>query len=468
MTHVHLVGIGGSGLSAIALVLLESGYTVSGSDQQLSPLARRVQAAGARVEAGHRAENIRGADLLVRSSAIGDDNVEVQAARAAGIPVYKRADYLGQLMHGRQAIAVAGTHGKTTTTAMLAWMLAALGTDPSYIIGGVSANLGANAHAGRGPFFVIEADEYDHMFLGLQPHLAVVTNVEYDHPDCYPTPQEFHQAFLDFAGRLQPGGVLVGCTDDPGAARLLAETARQGLPTVAYGLAERRGRAQPDYLAAHPRPNQAGGFSFELVRRSEQGSAQPPLAVALRVPGLHNVCNALAALAVADRLGLPLEQAGRALAAFAGTGRRFAILGEARGITIIDDYAHHPTEIRATLAAARARYPGRRIWAVWQPHTYSRTRTLFDAWLAAFQDAERVLVTEIYPAREAAPADGFSARQVVDALWHAEARFVPGLDEARAILLAELAEGDVVLVLSAGDAERLSAQVLQALQAPPG
>jgi len=452
MTHVHFIGIGGTGLSAIARVLLESGDLVSGSDRQFSPLAQAVQYAGARVFVGHQSENVSGADLVVRSSAVPDDNVEVQAALAAGIPVLKRADFLGRLMEGRQGIAIAGTHGKTTVTAMIAWMLTELKQDPTFIVGGVISNLGTNARAGRGPAFVIEADEYDRMFLGLKPQVAIVINVEHDHPDIYPTPEDFHQAFGDFVGGLTPGGLLLACGDDPGAMSLIPVAEVNGIRTLTYGI---RG-TQCDYYAQNLRTNQAGGFTFDVY------GLAAAISVALQVPGTHNVQNALAALVIADQLGLPLADAAQALAEFRGTGRRFEVMGEARGVTLIDDYAHHPTEIRATLAAARSRYPDRELWAVWQPHTYSRTQTLFDEFAAAFEEAHHVLVTEVYRARE--PFDpNFSSVQVVDAMGHPDAHFVPDLDAAVSYLLTHLKSGDVMLVLSAGDADRISVEVLVGL-----
>jgi UDP-N-acetylmuramate--alanine ligase len=453
MKHVHFIGIGGTGLSAMALVLLESGVQVSGSDHQLSPLARQVQAAGGQVFIGHQAEHVLGADLVVRSSAIPNDNVEVRAARKAGIPVYKRADFLRELTAGRQTLAVAGSHGKTTTTAMLAWLLSALGQDPSYIIGGVALNLGSNAHAGEGRFFVIEADEYDRMFLGLNPQLALVTNVEHDHPDCYPTPQDFFQAFVAFTERLEPQGTLLVCSDDPGAERLALLAERMGHTLLRYGLGE-----AAEYRAQDLSPA-AGGTRFELA-----GVFEAALAVQLRLPGEHNVRNALGALAAVQELGLSLEVAVTALQEFRGTGRRFELRGEAGGVTVVDDYGHHPTEIQATLAAARSRYPGRPLWAVWQPHTYSRTRTLLERFAAAFDQADHVLVTEIYAAREPAPKDGFGGQQAAQALHHPDVRFTPGLEDAQRELLAHLRSGDVVLVFSAGDADQLSGQVLAALQ----
>ncbi len=457
---VHLIGIGGTGLSAIARVLLESGYTVSGSDRYLSPLAESLRQAGVQVFVGHRAENVGRADVVVRSSAIPDDNVEVRAAQAANIPVLKRADFLGQLMSGRLGIAVAGTHGKTTTTAMLAWVLTALGQDPSFIIGGVSNNLGTNARAGQGQIFVIEADEYDRMFLGLRPRVAVVTSIEHDHPDCYPSAADFYQAFLDFAECLPEESILLACGDDRGAARLLQETADRGQNALSYGIWGR----DYDYLVSAIRPNQQGCFTFEATCNLQSETYQTPLNISLQVPGKHNVLNALATVAVVHQLGLPVEGAAQALGAFQGTGRRFELRGEVSGVAVIDDYAHHPTEIQSTLNAARMRYPGRRLWAVWQPHTYSRTRTLFDEFANAFLNCDHVLVTEIYPSREPPPVDGFSSRQVVAAMQHPDVHYMADLNQATAFLLGRLEAGDVLLVMSAGDADQISTHVLAALQ----
>jgi UDP-N-acetylmuramate--alanine ligase len=463
--RVHLIGIGGTGLSAIARVLLESGYYVSGSDRQLSPLAKELQNAGAIVYVGHSSDHVADADLVIRSSAIPDDNVEVQAAYLAGIPVIKRAEFMGELLSGRIGIAVAGTHGKTTTTAMIACMLVALNQDPSFIIGGVSANLGTNAYAGKGQVFVIEADEYDRMFLGLAPQVAVVTNIEHDHPDCYPTPEDFYQAFQLFLGRLSPDGLLVACSDDRGAARLLAEARTEGRRSVSYGLASWLGRPPVDLSAHQLEPNAHGGYRFTAVRRANRDQETSlDVVVDLQVPGQHNVRNALAALAVASELGLPLEQAAQALGNYRGTGRRFELRGEEGGVAVIDDYAHHPTEIRATLSAARARFPGRALWVVWQPHTFSRTRTLLDEFATAFGEADHVLVTAIYAAREAEPEDGFSAQRVVASMQHPDTHYIPELIKVTGYLLENLESGDVLLVLSAGDADQVSAQVLAGLQ----
>ncbi len=473
VNHIHIIGICGSGLSGIALVLLERGLTVSGSDRQPSSLLLKLREAGAHITIGHHPENVQGAQLVLRSSAIPDDNVEVQAAREMGVPVVKRNEFFSWLTHAPdtqvgsappQTIAVAGTHGKTTTTAMLSYVLVSLDLDPSYIIGGISANLAGNAHAGRGSLFVIEADEYDHMFLGLSPTIAIVTNIEHDHPDCYPTPESFYQAFVEFANRLIPDGVLIGCGDDPGASRLLSEMADKGKITrLNYGT-----NGPPlflNYRASNLHLNAEGGFDFQVV--SQQPDFANPLKVSLQVPGEHNVRNALAVVATAHHLHLPLEAVAKALQEYRGTDRRFEVRGESLEITVIDDYAHHPSEIRATLAAARSRYAGHTLWAVWQPHTYSRTRTLFDDFTRAFNDADHVLVTEIFPAREPAPADGFSAKQIVQAMTetgsHQDVHYMADLNQAQQYLLAQLGPGDVILVLSAGDANLLSQQLLAAL-----
>jgi UDP-N-acetylmuramate--alanine ligase len=459
MTHVHFIGIGGSGLSAIARLLRESGYEVTGSDRALSSFAADLQNMGVQIFIGHHPRNIAGADWIIRSSAIDEDNSEVKAAKSAGIPVYKRADFLGQLMSEKTGIAVAGTHGKTTTTAMIAWMLYAMQRDPSFIVGGTLNNLKVNAHAGQGTAFVIEADEYDRMFLGLKPQIAVVTNLEHDHPDCYPIFEDMYSAFQDFVDLLPADGTLIVCAEDEGAATLLTHARRKGLNIISYSIQGEMTINSPQWMQARTlAPNDRGGFDFTAMNNI---GSSAEVSVSLQVPGEHNVRNALAALAVASTLGLPLQEAADALAQFTGTGRRFEVRGEVNGVTVIDDYAHHPTEIRATLAGAKKRYPTHRIWAVWQPHTYSRTQTLFYEFSRAFSDADEVLVTEIYASRE--PKQDFSSAEVVSAMPHSSARYSGSLAETTKLLREHLRPGDVVIVLSAGDADQISADLLKGL-----
>ncbi len=459
MTHVHFIGIGGSGLSAIARLLIESGYTVTGSDKAMTTFGADLQQAGATVYIGHHPRYVKGADWVVRSSAIPDDNVEVKAAQMAGIPVYKRADFLGKLMADKIGVAVAGTHGKTTTTAMLAFVLTEMERSPSFIVGGVLKNYGVNARAGGGDTFVIEADEYDRMFLGLKPRIEVITNVEHDHPDCYPTYADMVAAFESFIALLPPNGTLIASVEDTGAAALLNNARRNGHRVVAYSLqGDITIQAQQWVQARNVNPNERGGFDFDAVTNfGDEQSAK----VSMQVPGEHNVRNALATLAVIATLGLSVKEASVALRRYAGTGRRFDVQGEPRGVLVVNDYAHHPTEIRATLAAAKARYPKRRIWAVWQPHTYSRTKTLFKDFVEAFHDADEVIVTEVYAARE--PKEDFSSEEIIKAMKRRSARFIASTEDATEFLLHYVRKGDVVLVLSAGDADQISEDLLHAL-----
>ncbi len=461
MTRVHFIGIGGSGLSAIARLLKESGYVVTGSDRTLSSFALDLQSEGVNVYVGHHPRNVSGADIVIRSSAIADDNPEVAAATQKGIPVYKRSDFLGRLMADQTGIAVAGTHGKTTTTAMIAWTLYAMNRDPSFIVGGTLNNLKVNARAGKGNHFVIEADEYDRMFLGLKPHIAVVTNLEHDHPDCYPTYEDMYAAFQSFVDLLPQDGTLIACAEDDGAVSLLTHARRKSLNVSSYSLQSEMTINSPQWMQARKTiPNQRGGYDFSVM--TNVGGGMNSVDVSLQVPGEHNVRNAMATLSVIATLGLPLQEAADALSQFTGTGRRFEICGEVKGVTVIDDYAHHPTEIRATLAGAKARYPGRRIWAVWQPHTYSRTQTLFFEFSRAFGDANEVLVTEVYASREA--KQEFSSAEVVSAMPHPSARYSGTVAETTEYLLKNLRSGDVLLVLSAGDADQISAEVLKRFQ----
>lgn len=450
---MHLVGVGGSGMSAVARVLLEQGALVSGSDLVVSMPARVLASDGVQVFEGHHPRNLGGAEIVAVSSAIPESNVEVRAARAAGLRVMKRPELLGALMGGKTGIAVAGTHGKTTTTAMIATILLAAGQDPTIIVGGVVEGLNTNARFGRGPHFLIEADEYDRTFLSLSPTVAVVTNIEHDHPDCYATLADVRAAFEEFADLVPIHGLLAVCSDDPLARALGVRRRVAKGDTVYFGLGE-----DASWRAEEVRPNFAGGVDFLAVRdRQVQGL------VRLRLPGAHNASNAMAAFAVADHLGIAFQTAREALTGFRGVGRRFEFKGEERGVAVVDDYAHHPTEIRAVLLAARDRYPGRRIWAVWQPHTYSRTDALYDDFTRAFAQADRVIVLPIYAARET-DSRGLSASGLATDMRSPGAAAVESFGQAVDMLLEQVRAGDVVLTLGAGDGNLVGELLLEKLR----
>ena len=454
--RVHLVGIGGSGMSAIAWLLLGRGFAVSGSDLQQSELMTALREAGAVVHVGHNARNVSGAELVVISSAVPRENVEVVAAREAGIPVLKRADLLGQLMTGTVGIAVAGTHGKTTTTSMIAHILLATGRDPSLVAGGILPELGRNGRAGESNLFVVEADEYDYMFLGLRPQIEIVTNLEHDHPDLFDTPAVYLSAFLKFVGRLPSGGTLICDHDDVGARQLLAESNRDDIEVITYGIDD--ALTGVHFRAVALQPNQLGGTDFVILRSGETlGLAR------LRVPGEHNVRNALAAIVACDKVGVAFNEMVQALMSFGGVGRRFQLVGEVRDVAVIDDYAHHPTEIRVTLAAARQRYPGRRLWAVWQPHTYSRTRLLKSEFARCFDVADRVIVLDVYRSREK-DTMGVSAAQIVSDMDHPYARHIGSREDAASYILDRVVPGDLIITLGAGDGDEVGKWILAGLR----
>ncbi len=455
MEHIHFIGIGGTGLSAIAKVLLEQGLQVSGSDLHSSPLFDSVRDAGGTVFLGHKAEYIQGADLVIRSSAIPAENPEIQAAMEAGIPVLKRSEFISQLTTGKKVLAVAGSHGKTTTTSMVTWILSDQGLDPSFIVGGVVTDLDTNARAGSGECFVIEADEYDYMFLGLRPSIAVVTNVEHDHPDMFPTPESFQDAFRRFVANLEPGGTLILCGQNLEALSL-RDVLKSGQKLKVYGFQN----PELDYSADDFQANRDAGMDFDLSIKDTDG--QYRLRVSLQIPGKHNVLNALAAFAVADSLGIDREKIARSLGRFTGSGRRFEIRGEFGGVLLVDDYGHHPTEIQATLSAARSAYPDRYIRAVWQPHTYSRTSTLFEGFTEAFLGADQVLVLDVYEAREEKPVD-FQIENLVKAIKHDNVLYLPVIDQAAAYLEEELTAGDMLLIFTAGDAIEINDRIEKTL-----
>ncbi len=446
--HIHLIGIGGTGLSAIAKVLLEQGHIVSGSDMYRSPLAASIEEAGATVFIGHDAKNIAGAEVIIVSSAIPMTNPELAAAHEAGIPVYKRSAFLKEWLVGQDCLSVAGTHGKTTTTSMLAWTLDSLQLDPSYIIGSVAKNLGTNAHAGQGAYFVIEADEYDYMFHGLHPRVAIVTNMQHDHPDCFPTMDIYRQAFIDFANQIVTGGYLILCADDSEAASL-HKTVRPDIHVHTYGFSQEADYHITSGLASNT-------FDYTITCRREKFTS-----LHLKIAGKHNALNAAAVLAAVDQLGLDLDQSTKALAQFQGSERRFDVLGTFNGVTLIDDYAHHPTEIKATLSAARQSFPDARIWVVWQPHTFSRTITLLDQFINAFTEADIVLVTDVSAARE--KNDSFSGQHLAEQIQHPNVFFTPDLEDAVHHLSTHAIPGDVVVVCSAGSAISINQQLSQRL-----
>jgi len=448
---VHFVGIGGAGLSAIARVMKQRGDTITGSDRERSSFAQALEELGIPIVYGHHPENVSGADLVIASSAVPRDNVELQAAEAENIPILRRAAFLSELIAEQQAIAVAGTHGKTTTTGLIAWLLTQANRDPSFIVGGTLSNFNTNAQAGSGDCFVIEADEYDRMFLGLEPSIAVITNVEHDHPDCYPTLDSFRQAFAEFAAGAQD--LLVICQDDSGANTL-------PLPEIAcirYGLT-----AKADWHAEEIRPNAVGGSDF-LVFKHEQTLGL----VRTRLPGAHNVLNTLAALIVGDYLGLEFKEMRETLTEFLGVGRRFEIIGEVAGVTIVDDYAHHPTEIKATLHGARQQYPDAEIWAVYQPHTFSRIQALLPDFTDAFEACDHLIVTDIFASRE--QTDGsIDSRVLVEKIDHPDVKYIGRLESAADYLLERVKGGSLVVTLSAGDGNRVGYRVLEGLSTEGG
>lgn len=448
---VHLIGIGGAGISAIAKVLHGRGEEVTGSDMDRSIYAAALEKDGIQIAYEHRAENVVGASLVVASSAIPEQNVELVHAMELGIPIQHRDAFLRELTAGSETIAVAGTHGKTTTTALIAWLLTQTGRDPTVIVGGMMTDFNSNARVGKGPHFVIEADEYDRAFLGLQPKVAVVTNVEHDHPDCYPTEADFQAAFQSFVDQVEE--CLIICGDDEGARRLQPGSARK----ITYGFSEGL-----DWQAAEIRSNPAGGSDFLVIKGGETMGLSRT-----RLPGEHNVKNTLAALAVVDHLGVAFKKASEALTEFHGVERRFEVLGEAKGVVVIDDYAHHPTEIRATLQAARERFPEQELWAVFQPHTYSRIRTLLNEFSQAFTDADRVIILDVFAAREAVDPD-FSGEAISERIEHRDVRFIPGVDDAVQVLQDEVRENSVVITLSAGDGNQVGRLLLEKLKVGEG
>jgi UDP-N-acetylmuramate--alanine ligase len=457
--RIHFVGIGGSGMSGIAEVLANLGYEVSGSDLAANAATERLAALGAKVTLGHGAENIAGADVVVVSTAVRSDNLEVMAAHARRIPVVPRALMLAELMRLKKGVAVAGTHGKTTTTSLVASVLAEAGLDPTFVIGGRLTSTASNARLGAGEFIVVEADESDASFLHLQPVVAVVTNIDADHMETYQHDfARLKQAFVDFLQNLPFYGSAILCADDPNVREIMPFVSKH---IVTYGLREDATIRAVDVVAG------------ERMRFSCRREGAPPLAVSLNLPGRHNVQNALAAIAVAGELGLPDSAVQKALAEFHGVGRRFQRCGEiavggagkAGGtFTLVDDYGHHPAEMQATLEAARGAFPGRRIVLAFQPHRYTRTRDLFEDFVQVLSGADALLLAEVYAAGEPpiVAADGRALARAIRVAGRIEPIFVENIGDMPAAIMQAVRPGDVVVTMGAGTIGGVPARLAEA------
>ncbi|MYN14946.1 UDP-N-acetylmuramate--L-alanine ligase [Pusillimonas sp. TS35] len=461
---IHFVGIGGSGMSGIAEVLLNLGYSISGSDINESAVTRRLASLGARISIGHDAANVKGVGAIVTSTAVRGDNPEVLAARAARIPVVPRALMLAELMRLKRGIAVAGTHGKTTTTSLVASVLAGGGLDPTFVIGGRLNSAGANARLGQGEYIVAEADESDASFLNLLPVMAIITNIDMDHMDTYGHDvARLKSAFIEFAQRLPFYGSAIVCSDDANVREIIPFISR---PVTTYGI-----ETEAQVRAVNVRP-EATMMCFDVLRQGATGML-PPLSVRLNLPGRHNVLNALAAIAVATELGLSDAQISAALESFRGVGRRFTQVGEFEvpadhgggRFTMIDDYGHHPVEMAATLKAARGAWPDRRIVLAFQPHRYTRTRDCFEDFVQVLGQADAVLLSEVYAAGEAplVAADGRALTRALRVAGKVEPVFVENVDDMPQAIRDFVRDDDVVIVMGAGSISRVPAQMGEAL-----
>ncbi|MCC6381711.1 MAG: UDP-N-acetylmuramate--L-alanine ligase [Dehalococcoidia bacterium] len=448
---VHLVGIGGMHMSAIAQLLLERGVSVSGSDLRPSEFTARLEARGARVYQGHAAEQVHGARLVVTTAAAAADNPELVEARRLGIPVLLRAEMVARLIADKRVVAVAGAHGKTTTSSLIAFILSEAGRQPMYLLGGESLDLGGHAAWGAGDLCVVEADEYKRAFLEYEPSVAVVTNVEPDHLDYYGTPEAYHAAFTAFARRVRAGGLLLACTDDPGAAALASQHL-PGARVETYGLEGER-----DWLAHDIRFAPAGA-SFRVEHVGEDVGD-----LHVNLPAGHLVANALAAAAACLHVGVPFAEVAAAVARFRGARRRFETVGESGGVFVMDDYAHHPSEVRTTIAAARRRFPGQRLIAVYQPHTYSRIAYLWDEWTRCWEGLDALVVLETYAARET-PLPGRGARDLAAAVITPPATYAADFADAARQAVALARPGDVVFTIGAGDVVEVGPRLLELLR----
>jgi UDP-N-acetylmuramate--alanine ligase len=456
--RIHFVGIGGIGMSGIAELLANLGYEVSGSDAKTSDVTDRLQTLGVRISHGHAASQVGRADVVVVSSAIDAANPEIEESRRRRIPVIPRAEMLAELMRLRYGIAIAGAHGKTTTTSMVALVLERAGLDPTAVIGGRLSAFGSNARLGRGDYMVAEADESDRSFLKLSPAIAVITNIDHEHMESYGSWDALQQAFLEFANKVPFYGAVIACADDRPLRALVPKMTRR---VITYGLDD--GSAQ---IAGHAMALEAFGSTCRIVQSTGHGKRAELGALRLRVPGRHNLLNALAAVAVGLETGLPFARIASALEQFAGAERRFQRRGEERGVMVVDDYGHHPTEIAAVIAAARAGLD-RRVVLVFQPHRYSRTRDLLDAFGDALSAADEIVLTDIYPAGEA-PLPGITI-EAVDARVRQGGRpvhLVKALDDVPAAVARIARSNDLVITLGAGSIGTLPDRILAALREP--
>jgi UDP-N-acetylmuramate--alanine ligase len=457
--RVHFVGVGGIGMSGIAELLANLGYEVSGSDLRRSDVTDRLARLGVRVGIGHDAAHVGAADVVVTSSAVRAENPEVVEARQRRIPVIPRAEMLAELMRLRYGIAIAGAHGKTTTTSMVALLFERAGLDPTAVIGGRLSAFGSNARLGRGDYMVAEADESDRSFLKLSPAIAVITNIDREHMEAYGTWQALQQAFLDFANKVPFYGAVVACADDPAIRELIPRITRR---VITYGFAE-GGAAAPD-VAGEGVMLEAFGSRCGVTFRAPAGESQQLGQLRLRVPGRHNLLNALGAVAVGIEAGIPFERMAAALGEFHGAERRFQLVGEAAGVMVVDDYGHHPTEIAAVIAASRAGI-NRRVVVVFQPHRYSRTQQLMREFGTALSGADEVVITDIYPAGEA-PIPGVTVDALISAVRsraHGPVHLVRAIDDVPSEVAALAKPGDLVITMGAGSIGTTGERILAAI-----
>jgi len=452
--HVHFVGIGGIGMSGIAEVLANLGFRVSGSDAKVSSVTERLQKLGVEFVEGHRAENVGDAQVVVRSTAVRDDNPEIVEARGRSIPVIPRAEMLAELMRLKPySVAVAGSHGKTSTTSMVATVLQRANLDPTVVVGGVVGALGSNARLGKSDLLVVEADESDRSFLMLSPTIAVVTNIDREHMEYYNDMNDVRDCFKSFVNKVPFYGAAILCLDDPNVQAVIPHVERR---RITYGLS-----AQADVSAHGIRFDQEFGSSFTVWRGTDVVGD-----IRLRVPGLHNVYNALAAIAVGFELEVPFAAIAEGLDNFTNADRRFQFKGETAGVMIVDDYGHHPTEIKATLAAAKIGSNGRRIVVLFQPHRYTRTRDQMEEFARSFNNADALFVTDIYAASED-PIEGITSEALTDAIklyGHKNAHYIGVLEGAAEVLRDQVREGDLLVTLGAGPVYRAGDQLLDLLR----